>query len=146
MMRASEIRKSKCVDTSLTHALRRGGSLAEVYPAEVGGKAEMYMLSRWNHCRNDLAEVSAEVGGSLYAKSLISLTAEVSLALQGVRRRAAPASLRFAALPGGRSVPISYFEIDDIDLGSLQRAQPTRPTSRATASNTSSAHASAGAP
>jgi len=138
-----QIRKSNC---SL-QAERRSGSLAEVYPAEVGGKAEMDMLSRWNHCRNDLAEVSAEVRGGLYAKLLISLMAEVSLALYGSRRRAAPASLRFAALPnGGRSVPISCFEIDDIDLGSLQRAQPARSTLRVAASDTSSGPILRGAP
>lgn len=133
MMPTVQIRKSNC---SLW-AQRRGGSLAEVYPAEVGGKAEMDTLSRWNYCRNDLAEVSAEVGGSPYAKSLISLMAEVWRKSNKEWRRASPASLRFAAPPiVGQIVPISYFEIDEIDLGIL----------RVVAGDTSSGPAFGGAP
>ena len=71
--------------------------------AEVGGNAEMALLSIWKRKEKHFAEVFAEVYGSVCAKSLISLTAEVCISPYRVRRRFAR-SPRSAALPIPRMV------------------------------------------
>jgi hypothetical protein len=102
---------------------------AEVVLAELCGNAEMNTVNLWNRSENSLAEVFAEVCGNGVANPLISLSAEVSLALYGNRRRASPASLRFAAIPPvGRCIPNSYFEIGYMDVGLVRKTK--RPPSR----------------
>jgi len=104
---------------------------AEMNFAEVCGNAEMDPVTHCKHDENELAEVVAEVCGNGMANPLISFDAEMRSSLDGNRRRASPASLRFAALISiAFSDPNSSDVFRQNEMGSLSMCEPgpRRPT------------------